>query len=66
MDFITYNERLSYLLEKIEKGALYSPQQMAENFQCSERTIRRMIGRLRDKGFEIEYNKSDKKYYLNN
>ena len=30
MDFITYNERLSYLLEKIEKGALYSPQQMRQ------------------------------------
>lgn len=66
MDFITYNDRLTYLLERIERGALSSPHQMAENFQCSERTIRRMISRLRDKGFEIEYCKSQKKYYLNN
>ena len=66
MDFITYNERLDYLLGKIERGTLHSPHQLAENFQCSERTIRRMISRLRDKGFEIEYCKLDKKYYLNN
>jgi predicted DNA-binding transcriptional regulator YafY len=66
MDFITYNDRLVYLLEKIEKGGLSSPQEMADNFQCSERTIRRMISRLREKGFEIEYSKSQKKYYLNN
>jgi predicted DNA-binding transcriptional regulator YafY len=66
MDFITYNDRLVYLLEKIEKGGLSSPHEMADNFQCSERTIRRMISRLREKGFEIEYSKSQKKYYLNN
>jgi biotin operon repressor len=66
MDFITYSERLDYLLDLIKKGRVSSPKIIAERFDCSEKTIRNMINRLRNKGFEIEYSKYNKKYFLKN
>lgn len=63
MDYITYTEKLNYLLEMIEKGRLTSLQQAAEKFDCSERTIQRMINILREQGYQIIYSKSDKKYF---
>ncbi len=66
MDYLTYSTRLDYLLELIEDGKLTSPKILAEKFDCSEKTVRNMINCLREKGFEIEYNKCIKKYYLKN
>jgi predicted DNA-binding transcriptional regulator YafY len=63
MDYISYTEKLNYLLEMIEKGRLTSLQQAAEKFDCSERTIQRMINILREQGYQIIYSKSDKKYF---
>tara|TARA_B100000809_G_C15091888_1_gene513484 strand:- start:1545 stop:1754 length:210 start_codon:yes stop_codon:yes gene_type:complete len=62
MNYITYQKRLDYLVELIEKGQLNSPLEAAEKFNCSERTIRRMIKILCEKGFTIEYCKKTKKY----
>ena len=66
MDFITYSERLDYLLDLIKKERVDSPKIAAEKFDCSEKTIRNMINKLREKGFEIEYCKDSKKYFLRN
>lgn len=63
MNYLTYTEKLNYLLEMIEKGRLTSLQQAAEKFDCSERTIQRMINILREQGYQIIYSKSDKKYF---
>ncbi len=63
MNYLTYTEKLNYLLEMIEKGRLTSLQQAAEKFDCSERTIQRMINILRKQGYQIIYSKSDKKYF---
>jgi len=66
MDYYTYSERLNYLLELIEKNRLISPKQIAESFDCSEKTIRRMINCLRLKGYSIKYCRKEMKYILEN
>ena len=64
MDYATYTERLKQVLKKIESYRLESPRQLAEKFEVSEKTIRRMINHLRDSGYPIEYCRKNKKYLL--
>jgi biotin operon repressor len=64
MNYIAYSKRLAYLLEMIKKEQVSSPKVVAEKFGCSEKTIRNMINCLREKGSQIEYFKSNKKYFL--
>ncbi len=66
MDYLTYTKRLEYLLEMIDKKQLNSPFGAAELFNCSEKTVRNMINRLREKGFDIKYDREEKKYLINN
>lgn len=66
MNFIERKEKLDYLLEMIEKEQCFSISQLAEKFECSERTIRRMINELRYFGHEIEYSKSHRKFFKKN
>lgn len=66
MNYITYSERLIYLIDLIRTERNSSPKIVAERFGCSEKTIRNMINHLRDKGFEIKYSKFNKKYFLRN
>lgn len=62
MDFILYTERLEYLKYLAVRNRLPSPQTLADKFDCSERTVRRMINVLRDRGFEIRYDVKAQKY----
>ena len=64
MNFITYQERLNYLLDLIENRCVHSPKQMAKQFSCNEKTVRDMINVLRNLGYEIIYCRSAKKYSL--
>lgn len=64
MNYLSYDEKLSSLAEMIEKGRLDMAQQAAEKFECSKRTIRRMINTLREQGFPVRYNKQDGKYFM--
>ncbi len=64
MDYLVYAKRLSYLFEMIRKGRLQSPKELEIKFNCSERTIRRMINHLRDLGIEVEYCRKKKKYLI--
>jgi len=66
MDYLTYTEKLNYLLEMIEKGRLTSLQQAAEKFDCSQSTIKRMLNSLRDQGHIIFYCRTTKKFVLKN
>ncbi len=66
MDYLTYSEKLNYLLEMISKGRLLSLKQASEKFECSKRTIKRMIKVLRDKGYRINYCKKTGKYFIEN
>ena len=53
-----------YLLELIMKGRCISLEQTAKSFQCSKRTIKRMIAELREEGKNIKYSRSNMKFYL--
>lgn len=64
MNYLTYTEKLNYLFEMIEKGQLLSLKQASEKFECSERTIKRMLKTLRMQGYNIEYCKSTKKFFV--
>lgn len=66
MDYLTYSRRLAYLKEKIEKGRLSSPNDLTDKWSCSEKTIRNMINRLREEGFQIEYCMKSKRYVMRN
>jgi len=66
MNYVSYSERLDYLLELIEKGAICTPIQIAEKFNCCDKTARNMINALREKGYQIDYCRCSKKYFLKN
>jgi len=64
MDFRTYEQRLEYILELLEKGRFRSLETMALRFLCSTRTIKRMLNHLRDRGIDIQYDRLEKKYFI--
>jgi predicted DNA-binding transcriptional regulator YafY len=66
MDYFIYSQRLIYMTELIEKGQLRSPKELEERFNCSEKTVRRMINCLRAKGVNVEYSRKLKKYIIEN
>lgn len=55
---MTYTERRKkekYLLYLIENKRLSRLEQVAEKFECSKKTVKRMIHDLREEGHEIFY-----------
>ncbi|RVT99735.1 hypothetical protein EOD41_14925 [Mucilaginibacter limnophilus] len=66
MNFRTYEERLQYLLELIGKKRLRDIAGVAERFDCSIRTVKRMLAYLREKGHDIRYDRLEKRYFIAN
>jgi len=64
MDYLTYTEKLDYILELIKSEQLLTSKQASEKFNCSERTIRRMLKTLREQGHHIKYCKKIKIYFI--
>lgn len=64
MNYLTYNEKINYLLEMIEKGGLTSMKQASEKFNCSKSTVKRMLRTLRIQGHSVKYCQKTKKYFL--
>lgn len=64
MDYQTYTEKLNYLHEMIEKERITSLQQAVDKFECSKRTIKRMLKILREQGHEVYYCKKCQKYFM--
>lgn len=64
MNFRERKQRLDYLLEMVEKGQCISLMQIAEKFNCSESTVKRMITELRDEGYNIKYCKLNRKFLI--
>ena len=62
MRYLERKQKMEYLLEMIEKGRCISLKQMAEKYECSERTVARMIADLKEEGHDIYYCKSIRKY----
>jgi predicted DNA-binding transcriptional regulator YafY len=48
----------------IENGRLLSLKQASRKFNCSERTIKRMLKTLREQGHEIKYSRTERKFFL--
>ncbi|MGE0562266.1 MAG: DeoR family transcriptional regulator [Flavobacteriales bacterium] len=64
MNFRKRKERLDYLLEMIEKGKCVSLIQVANKFNCSSKTVERMINKLRENGHNIKYCRKSVRYKL--
>jgi predicted DNA-binding transcriptional regulator YafY len=64
MDYLSYEKRLEYILELISKNRFRSIEAIAHNFECSTRTIKRMINHLREQGHQIQYDRKTKKYLI--
>ena len=64
MDYHSYEKRLEYLLELIEKNRFRSLEKVAASFSCSTRTVKRMLSHLRDNGHDIQYDRLEKKYFI--
>lgn len=50
----------------LEKGRVLTPKILTDRFNCSDKTARNMINKLRELGYEIDYCKSSKKYIIKN
>jgi DeoR/GlpR family transcriptional regulator of sugar metabolism len=64
MDYRSYEKRLDYVLELINKQRFRSVDEAAIRFGCSSRTVKRMLNHLRDRGYDIQYNRLEKKYFI--
>lgn len=64
MDYRSYEKRLEYILELIEKNRFRSVENAAIKFSCSTRTVKRMLNHLRDKGHDIQFDRLQKKYFI--
>jgi len=53
MDYLQYSELLDYLLEMIEKERISTPKQIAQKFDCCDKTARNMIHHLRERGHKL-------------
>ena len=66
MTYLEKKEKENYLLYLIEKERLYSLKKVADDYECSVRTIKRMISNLRNQGKTITYCRKSNKYLLKN
>jgi len=64
MDYLSYEKRLAYILELIEKNRFRSLEAVAKSFSCSSRTVKRMIAHLRKSGHDIQYDRLEKKFFV--
>ena len=64
MDYRSYQKRLEYVLELIQKNRFLSIEATAKRFQCSTRSVKRMLNHLRDQGHDIHYDRQQKKYFI--
>ncbi|KFD40293.1 hypothetical protein AT05_01375 [Schleiferia thermophila str. Yellowstone] len=63
-DFITYQERLDYIVQLAKTSSTGTPESLATKLGVSKRTIKRMIFVLREKGIPIKYNRNLMTYQI--
>jgi len=64
MRFIERKKKLEYLLYFIEKGRMLSVNQIAKKYNCSDRTVKRMISELKEEGYKVKYSQSLGKFII--
>ena len=62
MRYIERKQKMEYLLEMIEKGRCLSIAQVSSKFNCSTRTVKRMISELKEEGHDIRYCCTSRKF----
>jgi predicted DNA-binding transcriptional regulator YafY len=65
MTYFERKEKETHLLYLIERKSLCSLEKTANDFECSVRTIKRMLTSLRNEGYNICYCKKNSNYFLN-
>jgi predicted DNA-binding transcriptional regulator YafY len=64
---MTYSERKqkeNHLLYLIKNERLYSLEKVASDYQCSVRTLKRMLNNLREEGYDIAYCRKKNNYFI--
>jgi biotin operon repressor len=64
MTYFERKEKENHLLYLIQHKSLCSLEKVAEDFECSVRTVKRMLCGLRNEGYKICYCKKSNKYFL--
>jgi predicted DNA-binding transcriptional regulator YafY len=64
MTFDEYERKLNALRTLVEKASTGSPKELAELFNVSERTIRRMVQNLKQSDLDIEFCRKRNFYIL--
>jgi len=64
MTYAERKEKESYLLYLIEHKRLNSLEKVAVDYNCSIRTIKRMLSGLRYEGYNIRYCRKSNKYFI--
>lgn len=64
MEYQEQMQRIYYVLELIDKGRACTPATIASRINVSNRTARRVIKKLKDKGHEIDFCRMQKRYVL--
>ena len=65
MTYFEYSEKLERLKHLIEHKQTGTPEQLAQRFAVSVRTIHRMVQQLREHGYSIAFNRQKGTYELN-
>lgn len=63
MRFVERKKKMDYLLYSIEKGRIDSLDHVADKFECSTRTVKRLLSDLREEGHDVRYDKREKKFF---
>jgi len=64
MTFLEHIDHLNYLLQLLKANKLIKVDAIATKFNCSPKTVYRMIDELRNQGHIIKYDRPNKKYFL--
>ena len=64
MTYLEKKEKEKHLLYLIKHERLISIEKTANDYECSKRTIKRMLSNLREEGFKIIYCRKCNKYLL--
>lgn len=64
MNYGTYTEKIKTLVYYISKQWAQTPAGLAQKLDVSQRTVFRMLARLKEQGNTIYYCKKSKKYFM--
>lgn len=64
MNYAERKEKQKHLLYLIAHDRLQSLEKVANDYDCSVRTIKRMLTDLREEGYDIAYCRKEHKYLL--